>query len=157
MFSRARTFLIGGVGAAAVVLGAAAPGVAAGTPGPGDDTLPHAIETLDYPGAAKIYKERGIKLGRGDGHLILGDCKTVSDIVVFTDKQDGPDQGKHCFKVTGSGKTARLTLRIEGVTAVSAGRYDIKAVVNDFPGLYEVPSGLTKHFDKPLALEWLKV
>ncbi|MEU8545799.1 hypothetical protein AB0C81_02120 [Streptomyces roseoverticillatus] len=152
MFSRARNLLISSVGAAAVVLGAAAPGMAAG-----DDALPHAIETLDYPGAAKIYKERGIKLERGDGHLILGDCKTVSDIVVFTDKQDGPDQGKHCFKVTGSSKTARLTLRIEGVTAVSAGRYDIKAVVNDFPGLYKVPSGLTKHFDKPLALEWLKV
>ncbi|MCF3104384.1 hypothetical protein IPZ58_22705 [Streptomyces roseoverticillatus] len=156
MFSRTRNLLISGVGAAAVVLGAAAPGMAAGTE-PGDDALPHTVETLDYPGAAKIYKERGIKLGRGDGHLILGDCKTVSDIVISTDKQDGPDQGKYCFKVTGSGKTARLTLRIEGVTAVSAGRYDIKAVVSDFPGLYEVPSGLTKHFDKPLALEWLKV
>ncbi|WP_058044703.1 hypothetical protein [Streptomyces roseifaciens] len=152
MFSRARTLLIGGVGAAAVVLGAAAPGMAAG-----DDALPHAIETLDYPGAAKIYKERGIKLWRGDGHIVLGDCKSVSDIVVFTNKQDGPDQGKHCFKVTGSKKTGRLDMYVEGVTAVSAGQYDTKVTASEFPGLFELPKGLTKHFDKPVVLNRIMV
>ncbi|MEH6377663.1 hypothetical protein V7793_25495 [Streptomyces sp. KLMMK] len=157
MFSRACKLLISGAGTAAVVLGTAAPGIAAGTPEPGGDTLPHAIETLDYPGAAEIYKERGIKLWRGDGHIILGDCRTVTDIVVFTNKQDGPDQGKHCFKVTGSQKTGRLDMYVEGVTAVSAGQYNAEALVSEFPGRFEVPKGLTKHFDKPVVLSRIKV
>lgn len=153
MFSRARKLLISGVGAAAVVMGAATPGIAAGD----DTTLPSAVETFDYPGAAKISKERGIELQRGDGHIILGDCGIVNDIVVTTNKPDGPDQGKHCFKVTGSGKAGRLNMSIKGVTSVAAGKYGFRVAFNDFPGISEVTKGGVRTFDQPVTVLQVKL
>ncbi|MET9413457.1 hypothetical protein ABZY03_04570 [Streptomyces klenkii] len=136
MFSRTRTLLISGAGAAAVVLGAAAPGVAAG-----DDTaLPSAVETFEYPGAAKIFKERGINLERGDGHILFADCSVSEDIVVYTKTTAGPNHGKYCFRVTGNGKKGYLALDLPDAIGVGAGKYTVWASVKG-NGMTEVPKG----------------
>ncbi|ARZ70425.1 hypothetical protein SMD11_4832 [Streptomyces albireticuli] len=139
MFSRARTLLIAGTGAAAVVLGTAAPGVAAGD----DTTLPSAVETFEYPGAAKIFKERGIKLERGDGHILFADCEVSEDIVVYTKPTAGPNRGKYCFRVTGSGKKGYLALDLPDAIGVGANKYDVWASVTG-SGFVEVPKNKFK-------------
>ncbi|MEW2029899.1 hypothetical protein AB0901_05150 [Streptomyces roseifaciens] len=116
--------MISGIGAAAAVLGAAAPGVAAGD----DTTLPSAVETFEYPGAAKILKERGIELDRGDGHILLADCKVSQDIVVLSlGKEDKATEGRgrYCFRVTGSGKKGYLSLQIPDTYAVMSNKTTI--------------------------------
>ncbi|QLE75988.1 hypothetical protein FGW37_09485 [Streptomyces rectiverticillatus] len=121
-------------------MGAAAPGIAAG-----DDTpLPSAVETFEYPGAAKILKERGIRLDSGDGHILLADCKVSADITVFTKKSDDVNQGKICFKVTGSGKKGYLSLDIPDVMAIAAGKYGAWASVGGPTGMVNVPKNDVK-------------
>ncbi|MGK5549064.1 hypothetical protein ACSNOH_30675 [Streptomyces sp. URMC 127] len=137
MLSRARTILIAGAGAAAVVLGAAAPGIAAGD----DTTLPSAVETFEYPGAAKILKERGIRLNSGDGHILLTDCKAgPADITVYTKQRDEINQGRICFKVTGNGKKGYLSLEIPDVIGIAAGKYGTWASVGGPTGMVNVPA-----------------
>ncbi|MFF7727796.1 hypothetical protein [Streptomyces sp. NPDC008001] len=142
MLSRARTILIGGLGAAAAVLGAAAPGLAAGTDN--GTTLPTAVETFEYPGAAKILKERGIRLDSGDGHILLTDCKAGADISVYTKQRDEINQGRICFKVTGNGKKGYLSLDIPDVMAISAGKYGVWASVGGPTGMVNVPANDVK-------------
>ncbi|MEV5377687.1 hypothetical protein AB0L26_17165 [Streptomyces nondiastaticus] len=146
MLSRARTTLISGVGAAAVVLGAAAPGLAAGT----DTALPTAVETFEYPGAAKILKERGIRLESGDGHILLTDCKAGNpDISVYTKQRDEINQGRICFKVTGNGKKGYLALEIPDVIAIAAGKYGTWASVGGPTGMVNVPANDIKAVGEP--------
>ncbi|MGK5730679.1 hypothetical protein [Streptomyces sp. URMC 124] len=148
MLSRARTILIGGVGAAAVVLGAAAPGLAAGT-GTGTP-LPTAVETFEYPGAAKILKERGIRLESGDGHILLTDCKAgEADISVYTKQRDEINQGRICFKVTGNGKKGYLALEIPDVIGIAAGKYGTWASVGGPTGMVNVPANDIKAVGEP--------
>ncbi|MEV5506812.1 hypothetical protein [Streptomyces orinoci] len=92
---------------------------------------PFAVETFEYPNAAKILQEQGIALRSGDGHILLADCKVSADIQVFT-SQDHPgqtDRGKYCFKVTGSGKSGYLKLEIPKVFNVATGDYAVRASV----------------------------
>ncbi|CAM5561849.1 hypothetical protein [Streptomyces abikoensis] len=147
MLSRARTTLIGGINAAAVVLGAAAPGFAAGT----DTTLPSAVETFEYPGAAKILKERGIRLDSGDGHILLTDCKAGAgaDISVYTKHRDEINQGRICFKVTGNGKKGYLSLEIPDVIGIAAGKYGAWASVGGPTGIVNVPANDIKAVGEP--------
>ncbi|RLU87633.1 hypothetical protein CTZ27_23050 [Streptomyces griseocarneus] len=87
------------------------------------------METFEYPNAAKILKERGIALRKGDGHILLSDCATTSDIVVWSNRNEepNPDRGKYCFKVTGSGKSGYLSLEIPKVFLVSTGDHAVRA------------------------------
>ncbi|MEV5139817.1 hypothetical protein AB0K71_23360 [Streptomyces syringium] len=92
-----------------------------------DPSLSYAVEGFEYPNAAKILKERGIALRKGDGHILLSDCAVTQDIVVNTNNLDNVDRGKYCFKVTGSGKSGQLTLEIPKVISITAGNYLVQA------------------------------
>ncbi|MEV4868486.1 hypothetical protein [Streptomyces syringium] len=119
------------IGAVSVVVGGSTLGVAtAATPQPvGDGGLRPAVETFDYPNAAKILKERGIALRKGDGHILLADCKVSEDIVVLSTRieEPNPDKGTFCFKVTGSGKTGYLSLEIPKVHNISTKDFSVRA------------------------------
>ncbi|MFB6572837.1 hypothetical protein, partial [Streptomyces noursei] len=105
-----------------------APTVAAGAPQAADSAAPpYAVETFEYPGAAKILKERGIALRKGDGHIVLADCYASQDIVVNSTELNNVDRGRYCFKVTGTGKTGYLTLEIPDVITIAAGDYLVQA------------------------------
>lgn len=100
-------------------------GVAVAAPVAADETtLPSAVETFDYPNAEKILKEQGITLRKGDGHIILVNCKVASDIVVGTRQNV---TGRYCFKVTGNGKSGYLALEIPEAFHIKTEDYAVQA------------------------------
>ncbi|MGW1074834.1 hypothetical protein [Streptomyces sp. NPDC002537] len=113
------------LGAASVITAACAVSVAAAAPALADEVPPpSAVETFDYPHADKILKEQGIALYKGDGHILLADCASSSDIVVATRHNK---EGKYCFKVTGSGKSGYLSLEIPGTFNIMTKDYAVQA------------------------------
>jgi hypothetical protein len=140
VISRARKALTVGVISAAAVAGVSTLAVAQAAPQPAqnaaqqsaDDVAPpYAVETFDYPNAAKILKEQGILLRKGDGHILLADCRTPDgqDIQVSTSvKHPGQTvQGRYCFKVTGTGKTGHLTLELPQIYNIMTGDVAVQA------------------------------
>ncbi|MEU5431289.1 hypothetical protein AB0H73_37585 [Streptomyces olivoreticuli] len=120
-----KTLLAGALGAASVIAGVCTFGVAAAAPAPADeDTPPSAVETFEYPNAEKILKEQGITLRKGDGHIILADCKVATDIVVGTRQNV---EGRYCFKVTGNGKSGYLALEIPETFHIKTEDYAVQA------------------------------
>ncbi|MFC5719339.1 hypothetical protein ACFP1Z_03950 [Streptomyces gamaensis] len=142
MIQRARRVLsVGVVGAVSAVLSTSALGVAVAAPA--DDTPPPAVETFDYPDAAKILKEQGIALRKGDGHVLLSDCRKPSDIQLMTAfKHPGQtQQGMYCFKVTGAGKTGWLTLEVPQVYMIMTGDHSLDVKLDSKAGSQQVKVG----------------
>lgn len=77
------------------------------------------VEDYSYPGAAAIEADRGIKLIKGDGHIVLADCGSDPDlppvdlILVQTSKPGAPAEVNHCFKATGT--SGFLTMEVDEV------------------------------------------
>lgn len=129
MISRARRNLLAGVIGSISIIASGTPSVAAVSTGPDETPLPSAVETFEYPNAAKILKEQGIALRKGDGHILLADCRVSKDIQVMT-SMDHPGQterGLYCFKVTGTGKTGYLSLEIPKVYNIMTGDVAVRA------------------------------
>ncbi|MEW1636806.1 hypothetical protein AB0469_22350 [Streptomyces sp. NPDC093801] len=82
-----------------------------------DEGPGYAIEDFGYPNADKILAERGITLKRGDGHIMLADCSSASDLMEVWSRANE----KICFRVSGS--TGYLTLEIPAVFAVKGNSY----------------------------------
>ncbi|AZQ71327.1 hypothetical protein EKH77_08970 [Streptomyces luteoverticillatus] len=119
--------LAGFIGTASVIAGGYTFAVAAPAPAPTDEAAPPtAVETFSYPNADKILKEKGIVLRKGDGHILLADCKTSTDIVVGT-RQNA--EGRYCFKVTGNGKSGYLALEIPETFNIKTADYAVRAKV----------------------------
>ncbi|MEI5033375.1 hypothetical protein RB201_12445 [Streptomyces sp. S1A(2023)] len=55
------------------------------------------VEDFNYPQADKIEEERGIVLKRGDGHIVLAECGSSSDLMVVYSRTTG----QTCFRTTG--------------------------------------------------------
>ncbi|MEV0374200.1 hypothetical protein AB0I10_31090 [Streptomyces sp. NPDC050636] len=131
---------MGVISAAAAVVGGSTLAVAQAAPQLAHDAAqrsaddvspPYAVETFDYPNAAKILKEQGILLRKGDGHIVLADCRNPDskDIQVLTSvKHPGQTmQGRYCFKVTGTGKIGYLTLELPQVYNIMTGDVAVQA------------------------------
>ncbi|MFE4590118.1 protein kinase family protein [Streptomyces laurentii] len=112
------------VGAGALAWLAMASGVTGGATASGsgmkavaDEGPGHAIEDFGYPNADKILAERNITLKRSDGHILLADCASATDLLeVWSRKKD-----KICFRVTGT--SGYLTLEIPSVFAIKGNGY----------------------------------
>lgn len=118
----------GAVATASVI--AAVPAVGSANAAPADEAVPpSAVETFEYPNAAKILKEQGIALRKGDGHILLADCKVSRDIQVLTsvNHPGQSEQGTYCFRVTGTGKTGYLTLEVPKVYNIMTGDVAVRA------------------------------
>lgn len=82
------------------------------------------VEDYSYPGADKILAERGIKLLRGSGSIMLADCPvaaTTELIWVAT------INGNVCFKA--SADTGYLTMEIGEVYSLRGDKHDTSATV----------------------------
>ncbi|MEV7617332.1 hypothetical protein [Streptomyces sp. NPDC089799] len=77
----------------------------------------YAIEDFGYPNADRILAEQHITLKRGDGHIVLADCASATDLMELWAR----DKEKICFRVTGT--TGYLTLEIPSVFAVKGNNY----------------------------------
>ncbi|MCB5908342.1 hypothetical protein [Streptomyces pinistramenti] len=123
MIPRVRKTLIAGViGAVTAVAGASAFAVAEAAPQRTDSaarqaaaTPPPAVEDFGYPEADRILKESGLKLLKGDGHILLADCDASPDFDVMAEKANHTPVN-HCFKVTG--KTGYLSLEIPKINSI---------------------------------------
>ncbi|MER5487468.1 hypothetical protein ABT024_30235 [Streptomyces sp. NPDC002812] len=86
-----------------------------------DEGPGYAVEDFGYPNADKILAEQGITLKRGDGHILLADCASGTDLLqVMTREQSS----LICFRVTGS--SGYLALEIPAVHAVKGNNYATK-------------------------------
>ncbi|MFD8148177.1 hypothetical protein [Streptomyces sp. NPDC059708] len=82
-----------------------------------DEGPGYAIEDFGYPNADKILAERNIVLKRGDGHILLADCASATDLLEVWSRE----KEKICFRVTGT--SGYLTLEIPSVFAVKGNDY----------------------------------
>ncbi|MFI1014802.1 hypothetical protein [Streptomyces sp. NPDC020965] len=86
------------------------------------ETPPTAVEDFAYPGAAKILTEKGIKLIKGDGQIVLADCdNSVDQFIVWTRVASG----KFCFRALG--KSGHLTLELDKVYAIQTAARPVSA------------------------------
>jgi hypothetical protein len=84
-----------------------------------DDPAASLVEDYSYPGAAQVETTRGIKLIKGDGHIMLADCGADPNlppenlILVQTSRLGSPDDTNFCFKATGA--KGFLTMEVDDV------------------------------------------
>ncbi|MFE0508842.1 hypothetical protein [Streptomyces sp. NPDC058964] len=97
------------------------------TGGPTGATPPSAVEDFAYPNADRIQRDQGIKLIRGDGHILLAKCDdSAQQIKVLTVQgQSGNTQGAYCFRA--SAKSGYLTLELPRVFALETADHPISA------------------------------
>ncbi|MFF3976999.1 hypothetical protein [Streptomyces sp. NPDC001828] len=76
---------------------------------------PSAVETFGYPNAQAILKERGLKLNKGDGGIVLADC-TAGSWDIKVDAIKDWESSTTCFKSLA--KNGYLTLEIPGTFSV---------------------------------------
>ncbi len=110
---------VGVLAAAAAVAGFCGLAAAQAAPQPtaaaAGDTLPSAVEDFTYPGAEAILRDKGVKLVKGDGHILLTEC-AAKDWKIKVEANKGFDTVEYCFKVTG--KKGNLTLEVPDVTGI---------------------------------------
>lgn len=90
---------------------------------PADGAMPSAVEDFAYPGAAKIFQSQQILLKRGDGHIMLTDCKSAYAIMV----ESRTAQKQFCFAV--SGKQGELTLELPDAYGIWTQDHPVEARV----------------------------
>lgn len=100
---RAQLGLLALAGSATFLVPASLASTASAAPA---DEPPPLEETYDYPGAAKIFAERGILLKKGDGHILLTSCSPSGDFLEVRSR----NRDSFCFRVTGA--TGYLTLEL---------------------------------------------
>lgn len=94
---------------------------------PENSNPPVAVEDYGYPGADKILAEKGIKLKKGDGRILLADCdpaapqirvQTIGDPAAYR-------EDTYCFRTIGT--TGHLTLELPRVFGLEAADHPISA------------------------------
>lgn len=144
MFSPARKLIVSAAVAGTATLAGVSVAAADDPPTtPPASAPPVAVEDYGYPQADRILTEKGIKLKKGDGHILLADCdQTAQQIRVQTVKDDSVGrQGTYCFKALG--RTGRLTLELPRVFAVEAADHPVSAdlTANGETTTVNVPQG----------------
>lgn len=142
-----RNILIGGTACVMAVVGlpvlasAASPTTTPTAATAAADAPPFAVESFSYPNAANILNDKGIKLIKGDGHLLLADCNpAVPQIKVRTVSDAATGRGRvYCFAATG--KSGSLTLELPRVTSLETADHPISADLT--------AAGQTKTIDVP--------
>ncbi|GAA0403395.1 hypothetical protein [Streptomyces luteireticuli] len=91
------------------------------------DTPPSTVEDFTYPNADKIFEDRGIKLKRGDGNIMLVACDDQPGLIEVDARKmktrDKVGQGKFCFRVTGT--TGYLSLELPRAYTAKGNDYNV--------------------------------
>jgi hypothetical protein len=95
-----------------------------------DDAQSSLVEDYKYPGAGQIFAQRGIRLIKGDGHLMLVACGQSGLIEVRS--ADAPndtdsDPGHYCFKATAP--FGDLSLNIPNAYQVKGDDHSVTATI----------------------------
>ncbi|MEW2632421.1 hypothetical protein AB0903_12365 [Streptomyces sp. NPDC048389] len=113
---------VAGVSAFAVTSAVAAEGTT-GQIAAEADLPPIAVEEFNYPDADKILSEKGIKLLKGDGRLLLADCDPAANQIQVWTRQTA--DGMYCFRATGA--SGYLTLEVADVFAIQTSDRPVSA------------------------------
>jgi hypothetical protein len=89
-----------------------------------DEAQPSIEENYDYPDAAKIEAERGIKLIKGDGHIVFVDCATSGTLIQVWSKTSDE---RFCFHVTKP--NGYVTMELPDVYYIRGDDHDVVAKV----------------------------
>ncbi|MFF5935619.1 hypothetical protein [Streptomyces sp. NPDC012508] len=108
------------------------------TVGPVADAAPgYAVEDYNYPKADQILAEQGILLKRGDGHIVLADCASESNLLRFLAR----DRADVCFKVTADEGFLTLQLpSVHGVKTDDSGNTHLEMTAEDDRVEYDIPA-----------------
>ena len=100
-----------------------------------DDTPPPIVETYDYPGAEQIFAERGIRLLKGDGHILFADCGSGGNLVEVWSRTA---QTPFCFRITGA--QGFLSLSLARVYLIKGDDHVLRAtmLIKDAPAIIDV-------------------
>lgn len=149
--------------AGAAVLAAAAlfTGTATAADAPGGQ--PSTVENHEYPNADRIFAERGIKLIKGDGHILFVDCSVGGDILRVESHNWAGDRGYFCFKIRGA--SGYLTLELPSVYLIKGDSHTTAAKVTQdevvktvtVPENQWVPVGVEPDDDRGATLLELRV
>jgi hypothetical protein len=113
--------------AAAVGVPALASAATSAPPAANSDLPPSTVESFAYPNAEKIFKEKKIKLVRGDGRITLADCDSTGSqikVMAVTDDNLGTRE-TYCFQATA--KTGYLSLEVPRVFYLKTSDHPISA------------------------------
>ncbi|MGW1379013.1 hypothetical protein ACWD6P_32755 [Streptomyces sp. NPDC002446] len=101
---------------------------------------PSAVEDFSYPDAEKIFKEKGLKLKRGNGRILLAECGSEPNLLKFVAR----DRADFCFKVTGD--NGYLSLEVPSVGGVQSNDYKAKVnmTVGDERKSFDIPKNSWK-------------
>ncbi|WP_223874567.1 hypothetical protein [Salinispora fenicalii] len=89
------------------------------SPSSAEDVQPSIVEDFDYPGASQVEAELGIKLIKGDGHIMLADCganpsNPPADLILVQSNDFSLPSGRNfCFRANGA--SGYLTVEIPKV------------------------------------------
>ncbi|UJW29398.1 hypothetical protein L3Q67_29710 [Saccharothrix sp. AJ9571] len=107
---------------------------------PAADAPTHLVEDFLHPNAEEILAERGIVVGRGDGHITLADCGENTLIQLRSRAA-----GDVCFRAVG--KVGYLSMQVPSVYLIYGGDKNLSAKLTAANGqskTYDVAAGLWK-------------
>jgi len=118
-------------GAAALAFGAVAV-VGGGSTALADDPQPELVENFEYPGAAAIEAARGIKLKKGDGHILFVDCAQNANQLQVESTAFPAGRNLFCFKIVGD--KGNITMELAEAFLVHGNDYNVVATWTDENG-----------------------
>ncbi|MGW4113999.1 hypothetical protein ACWEFJ_24280 [Actinosynnema sp. NPDC004786] len=96
-----------------------------GAPATAEDAQQPLVETFDYPDADAIFQQRQIRLKKGDGHILLVDCRAGANQIRVESNAFDPPNHLFCFQVTGN--SGYLTMEIPNAFLVYGNDYNAVA------------------------------
>ncbi|WP_073229629.1 MULTISPECIES: hypothetical protein [unclassified Streptomyces] len=97
----------------------------------------YAVEDFTHPNADEILAERGFLLKRGDGHIVLADCASGTNLLRFLAR----GREDVCFKVTGDEGFLTLELdSVHGVRTDDSGNTHLKMTAEGDHAEYDIPA-----------------
>jgi hypothetical protein len=150
VLSRTRNLLLA-VGLSALATAVAVPALATASPSEAPASTSaqgptSTVEDFAYPGAAKILREQGIKLIKGDGHLQLAACDGSPSQITVHARADQSINKASAFCFQADSKSGYLTLELTDVWGVETADHPVSAhltadgkteTVNVAKGAYE--------------------
>lgn len=104
------------------------------------DELPFAVEDFNYPGADQILEEWGVELIRGDGHVVLVECSSGTNLLRISAR--GLPRGLEvCFRTTGN--EGFLTLEVPlvfGVITNDSSNTHLELISDEGSAEYDIPA-----------------
>lgn len=97
-----------------------------------EDPQPELVENFEYPGAAAIEAARGIKLKKGDGHILFVDCAANANQLQVESTAFAAPKNLFCFKIVGD--KGNITMELPEAFLVHGNDYNVVATWTDENG-----------------------